>query len=53
MAADLAAARASSRLSSAEEALLDGRDRPIVLAPRRPGAAVAAVGGARVGATSG
>ena len=42
MAADLATARRLARLGSAEEALLDGRDRPIVLAPRRPGAAVAA-----------
>ena len=42
MAADLATARRLARLGSAEEALLNGRDRPIVLAPRRPGAAVAA-----------
>ena len=55
MAADLAAARRLARLGSAEEALLNGRDRPIVLAPRRPGAAVAAavapgVGGPRADA---
>ncbi|HVH00124.1 MAG TPA: carbamoyltransferase HypF [Miltoncostaeaceae bacterium] len=42
MAADLATARRLARLGSAEEALLNGRDRPIVLASRRPGAAVAA-----------
>jgi hydrogenase maturation protein HypF len=41
MAADLAAARALARLDPADEGLMTGRDRPIVLAPRRGGAAVA------------
>jgi hydrogenase maturation protein HypF len=41
MAADVAAARALVDLDPAEEALLTGRERPIVIAPRRPGAAVA------------
>jgi hydrogenase maturation protein HypF len=38
---DLAAARALVELDAAEEALLVGRERPIVLARRRAGAAVA------------
>ena len=41
MAPDLAAARALVELNAAEEGLLGGRERPIVLARRRPGAAVA------------
>jgi len=41
MAADLAAARALVELDAAEEALLTGRERPIVLARRRPDAGVA------------
>ena len=41
MAPDLAAARALVELSADEEALLVGRERPIVLARRRAGAAVA------------
>ena len=41
MAPDLAAARALVELSTAEEALLVGRERPIVLARRREDAAVA------------
>jgi len=41
LAADLAAARELVDLSDADERLLAGRERPIVLAPRRPGAAVA------------
>ncbi len=41
MAPDLAAAHALVELSPAEEALLIGRERPIVLARRRAGAAVA------------
>ncbi len=41
MAPDLAGARALARLDRADEALMTGRDRPIVLAPRRRGAAVA------------
>jgi hydrogenase maturation protein HypF len=41
MARDLAAARELARMSPAEEALLSGRERPIVLAPRLPDAAVA------------
>jgi hydrogenase maturation protein HypF len=41
MAPDLDAARAMVELGPAEEALLLGRERPIVLAPRRPGACVA------------
>ncbi|MFN8215504.1 MAG: carbamoyltransferase HypF [Solirubrobacterales bacterium] len=40
--ADLDAARELAELGPEEEALLSGRARPIVLAPRRPGAAVAA-----------
>jgi hypothetical protein len=39
--ADLAAARALADLDPASEALLTSRERPIVLADRRPGAAVA------------
>jgi hydrogenase maturation protein HypF len=42
MAPDLGAARALVDLAPPEEALLTGRERPIVLAPRRPGARVAA-----------
>jgi hydrogenase maturation protein HypF len=42
MARDLAAARKLVELGPAEEALLLGRERPIVLAPRRPDARVAA-----------
>jgi hydrogenase maturation protein HypF len=42
MAPDLEAARELVELEAAEEALLVGRERPIVLAPRRPGARVAA-----------
>jgi hydrogenase maturation protein HypF len=41
MAADVAAVRELVELGPAEEALLRGRERPIVIAPRRPGAAVA------------
>ncbi|MGI8594785.1 MAG: carbamoyltransferase HypF [Solirubrobacteraceae bacterium] len=41
MAADLEAARVLVDLSEAEERLLVGRERPIVLAPRRPAAPVA------------
>jgi hydrogenase maturation protein HypF len=41
MAADVAAARALVDLSPAAEALLTGRERPIVVAPARAGAAVA------------
>jgi hydrogenase maturation protein HypF len=41
MVPDAAAARLLVSLSPAEEALLAGRERPIVLARRRPGAAVA------------
>jgi hydrogenase maturation protein HypF len=41
MAPDLAAARSLVDLSPAEEELLSGRERPIVVARRRPGAAVA------------
>ena len=41
MAADLDAARILVELTPAEEALLSGRERPIVLARRRAGAAVA------------
>ena len=41
MAADLDAARALIAVGAAEAALLEGRERPIVIAPRRPGAAVA------------
>jgi hydrogenase maturation protein HypF len=41
MAADLAAARALVELSPAAEALLTSRERPIVVAPARSGAAVA------------
>ena len=41
MVADLEAARALVVLSRDEERLLCGRERPIVIAPRRPGAAVA------------
>jgi hydrogenase maturation protein HypF len=41
MAADIAAVRALVDLGPAEEALLTGRERPIVVAPRRPGAPVA------------
>jgi hydrogenase maturation protein HypF len=41
MAADVAAARALVDLGPAEAALLCGRERPIVIAPRRPAAAVA------------
>jgi hydrogenase maturation protein HypF len=41
MAADVAAARALVELGPAEEALLTGRERPIVIAPRRAGADVA------------
>ena len=40
--ADVAAARALVELGPVEEALLTSRERPIVLAPRLPGAAVAA-----------
>jgi hydrogenase maturation protein HypF len=40
MAPDLAAARALVRLSAAEEDLLSGRERPIVIARRRAGAEV-------------
>jgi hydrogenase maturation protein HypF len=40
--ADLAAARELVELGAAEEGLLAGRERPIVLAARRPGAPVAA-----------
>jgi hydrogenase maturation protein HypF len=42
MAPDLEAARALVELGPADEALLLGRERPIVLAPRCPGARVAA-----------
>jgi hydrogenase maturation protein HypF len=42
MVRDLAAARALVELEPEEERLLTSRARPIVLAPRRPGAAVAA-----------
>ncbi len=42
MAADAEAARALVELTPAEEQLLAGRERPIVIARRRPGAAVAA-----------
>jgi hydrogenase maturation protein HypF len=42
IAADLEAARRLVELSAAEERLLSGRERPIVLARRRPDAAVAA-----------
>jgi hydrogenase maturation protein HypF len=42
LAADLAAARRLVELSPAEEDLLRGRERPIVVARRLPGAAVAA-----------
>jgi len=42
MAADLDAARALVELTAAEERLLTGRERPILIAPRRRGAAVAA-----------
>jgi hydrogenase maturation protein HypF len=41
MAADVAAARALVDLGAAEETLLTGRKRPIVIAPRRPDAVVA------------
>jgi hydrogenase maturation protein HypF len=41
MARDLEAARALVELSPAEEDLLQGRERPIVVARRRPGAGVA------------
>ncbi len=41
MVADLAAARALVDLSAVEEDLLKGRERPIVIARRRPGARVA------------
>ncbi|MGI9081831.1 MAG: carbamoyltransferase HypF [Thermoleophilaceae bacterium] len=41
MAPDLEAARAIVELTPAEEALLLGRERPILIARRRPGAAVA------------
>ena len=41
MAADVAAVRELVALGPAEEALLGGRERPIVIAPRRPAAAVA------------
>jgi hydrogenase maturation protein HypF len=41
MAPNLAAARSLVDLSPAEEELLSGRERPIVVARRRPGAAVA------------
>ena len=41
MAPDLGTARELVELSPAEEALLSGRERPIVVARRRPGAAVA------------
>jgi hydrogenase maturation protein HypF len=41
MAGDLAAARALVELTADDEALLLDRARPIVVAPRRPGAAVA------------
>ncbi len=41
LACDLAAARALVALSAAEERLLAGSERPILLARRRPGAAVA------------
>ena len=42
MARDVEAAGELVRLGAVEVALLTGRDRPIVLAPRRPGARVAA-----------
>ena len=42
LAADVAAAAALVELGPEETALLAARERPIVLAPRRPGAAVAA-----------
>ncbi len=42
MVADVGAARALVALTAAEEALLRGRERPIVLAARAPGADVAA-----------
>ena len=41
MAPDLEAARSLVELSGAEQDLLEGRERPIVIARRRPGAAVA------------
>ena len=44
MAADLRAADELVVVGSVEAALLRGRDRPIVIAPRRPGAAVARAG---------
>ncbi len=42
LASDLDAARALVELDTVEEALLQGRERPIVVARRRPGARVAA-----------
>ncbi len=39
--ADVAAARALAQIGDGEEALLRSRERPIVLAPRLPGAAIA------------
>jgi hydrogenase maturation protein HypF len=42
MVADLGAARELARLNPAEAELLTSRERPIVLVPRRPGAALAA-----------
>ena len=42
MAPTLGAARELVELSAADAALLAGPERPIVLAPRRPGARVAA-----------
>ena len=47
MAPDLDAARALVELTPAEEELLAGRERPIVIARRRPGAAGGGSGGAR------
>jgi hydrogenase maturation protein HypF len=41
MAPDLEAARSLVEVSGAEQELLEGRERPIVIARRRPGAAVA------------
>ena len=52
MAPSLEAARELVELTAEEEALLLGRERPIVIARRRPDAAVAAVGCARPRPTS-
>ena len=52
MAADLEAAAQLVELGAAEEALLTGRERPIVLARRGPARAVADVGRAAARASS-